>query len=100
VFNPLVLGLSAQRIQQNTQDSNGYPLLRMFLANSCRQHLVFSPTHSVLNNVVSGAKGLMTDGKNVENQKHLMKADNRLFYMLLYSVGGNKLMTHQSMLRI
>lgn len=36
--------------------------------------------------------------KNV-NQEHLMKANNKLFYMLLYW-GGNKLMTHQSMLRI
>ena len=105
VFNPYMLGLSAQRILQNTQDSNGYLLLCMSLTNNCRQHLVFSATQCALTNVVFWCPRVNDWQKNVKNNKHLMKAAKRLFCMLLYSEGwggsgGNKLMTYQSMLRI
>jgi len=45
-INPLMPKSTAQCTLQKTRDLNGYPLLRMFLANNIWWHLVFSATHS------------------------------------------------------
>lgn len=93
-------GLSAQHILQNTQDSNGYPSLRMFLAHSFRQYLVFSATYCTLIKVVFRCQRANDRQKNVKKSRRFNERRHKTILYASIFTEGNKLMTHQSMLRI